>query len=252
MPVPLRDLTGWIDAYLDIASFEDASLNGLQVEGNPQVSKVALGVDASLAAITAAVEGGADLLLVHHGLFWGQVQPATGPLARRLAAALGAGLSLYAAHLPLDAHPEVGNNACLADLLGLVDRLPFGAPRGKPIGVAGRLPARLPIDRLADALQRITGEVCLVHRGGPEEVERLALLSGGGARFVAEAALAGMDTLVTGEPEHAHFHDPFEWGINAVYAGHYDTEVFGVRSLGARLSERFGLPCSFIPGPTGL
>lgn len=245
-------LVRWLNEYLNIAAYPDPSLNGLQIAGTEVIRRVAASVDTSLKTLQDAADSGADLLLVHHGLFWGQPLPVTGPHRERLRTALMADLNLYAAHIPLDAHPEVGNNAMMARALSLQKTRPFGEWRGHRIGLAGELPFEQSLQDFADRVQKLTGEICLVHGGGHPNVHRLGILSGSGAGAIAEAAAAGLDTLLTGEPEHKHFHDAFEYGVNVVYAGHYETEVFGVRALAARLEETFGLPWRFLHHPTGL
>ncbi|BDP42450.1 GTP cyclohydrolase 1 type 2 [Deinococcus aetherius] len=245
-------LVRWLNEYLDIGRYPDASLNGLQIEGTPVIRRVAASVDTSVKTLQDAADSGADLLIVHHGLFWGQPLPITGPHRERVRTAIMADLNLYAAHLPLDAHPEVGNNAMIARALSLQNARPFGEATGHRIGLAGELPFSQSLQDFADRVQKLTGEICLVHGGGGPTVSRLGILSGGGAGAVAEAAAAGLDTLLTGEPEHKHFHDAFEYGVNVVFAGHYETEVFGVRALAARLEDEFGLPWQFLHHPTGL
>ncbi|MGI8747584.1 MAG: Nif3-like dinuclear metal center hexameric protein [Deinococcus sp.] len=246
--IPLPELTSWLDSYLNISAFQDRSANGLQIEGNSVVTRVAASVDTSQRSIEEAAAGGATLLLVHHGLFWGEPLMVTGPHRRRLQSALDAGLSLYAAHLPLDAHEEIGNNALLASALSLEGVQPFAG-----IGRMGELPRELSLQDFAERVQKLTGEICLVHGGGGGSgVRRLGIVSGSGAGLIPEAARLGLDTLLTGEPEHRYFHDAFEHGVNVVYAGHYETEVFGVRALAAKLEEEFGLPWQFLHLPTGL
>lgn len=250
--VPRDELVRWLNEYLDTDAFSDASLNGLQIEGKDRVTRVAASVDSSLRSIQAAADAGADLLLTHHGLFWGKPLAVTGPHGRRVKAALDAGLSLYASHLPLDYHREVGNNAMMAKALGLENLEDFGEYGGKKLGLAGTLPRELDLQDFADRIQKLTGEICLVHSGSHPFVHRIGISSGEGAGLVPEAAAMGLDTLLTGEPAHKYFHDAFEYGINAIFAGHYETEVFGVRALAAKLEEEFGLPWQFIHQPTGL
>ncbi|WP_261664500.1 Nif3-like dinuclear metal center hexameric protein [Deinococcus sp. Marseille-Q6407] len=250
--VPRDELVRWLDRYLDTDAFADASLNGLQVEGKEHITRIAASVDGSLRAIEAAAEAGADLLLVHHGLFWGKPLAVAGPHGRRVKAALEAGLNIYASHLPLDYHREVGNNAMMAQALGLEDMEDFGEYGGKKLGLAGTLPRELDLQDFADRIQKLTGEICLVHSGNHPFVHRIGISSGEGAGLIPEAARMGLDTLLTGEPEHKYFHDAFEYGLNAVFAGHYETEVFGVRALAAKIEEEFGLPWQFIHQPTGL
>jgi dinuclear metal center YbgI/SA1388 family protein len=247
-----HDLVNWLNDYLSIHKIADVSLNGLQLEGNEQVSRIAVAVDSTLATIEEATASGADFLIVHHGWFWKDIQPITGPLAKRVKAAIAGNLNLYAAHLPLDVHPEVGNNAVMAKALSLQNLEPFGVDRGVAIGLKGRLPVPQSLQDFADSIQKMTGEVCLVHGGGTPMVSNVAILSGGGAGFVAQAAAAGVDTFLTGEPEHAHFSDAFEYGINTIFAGHYESETFGVRALAVKLEDTFGLPWQFLHLPTGL
>ncbi|WP_408608047.1 Nif3-like dinuclear metal center hexameric protein [Deinococcus arcticus] len=251
--VPRDQLVRYLGEYLNLGAFKDPSLNGLQIEGTPTVRRVAVSVDTSLKTLQHAADSGADLLIAHHGLFWGQPLPVTGPHRERVRTALMADLNVYAAHIPLDAHPEVGNNAMIARALSLQNPVPFGEWAGTKIGLAGELPFEQSLQDFADRVQKLTGEICLVHGGGRSPtVGRLGVLSGSGAGSIPEAAALGLDTLLTGEPEHKHFHDAFEYGVNVVYAGHYETEVFGVRALAAHLEDRFGLSWQFLHHPTGL
>ncbi len=247
------DLVSWLDDYLEIGAFpDDPSLNGLQVEGASEVHKVAVAVDCSLTTFEQAADAGADMLITHHGLFWGKPLPLTGPHRRRVAYLLERNISLYAVHLPLDAHHEVGNNWGLARLLGLDDIAPFGTWRGRTLGAAGVFPTPVSLRDLADSIEKTLGESVLVHAGGPLEVTRLGIVSGSAAGSIAEAAAAGLDAFLTGEPKHDHFHDPFELGVNALFAGHYMTETVGVKLLADVLRERCGLATECVLLPTGL
>ena len=247
------ELVRHLDDYLDLRAFlDDPSLNGLQVEGAAEVGTVAVAVDCSLSTFEQAAEAGAEMLIVHHGLFWGAPLPIIGSHRRRLAFLLEHDISLYAAHLPLDAHREVGNNWGLARLLKLDDPTPFGTWRGRTLGVAGAFASPMALRELADLIERTLGESVLVHAGGPSEVKRLGIVSGSAASTITEAADAGLDGLLTGEPKHDHFYDPFERGINALYAGHYMTETVGVQLLADDLARRFGLETQFLLLPTGL
>lgn len=245
-------LVRWLNEYLRVNQISDMSMNGLQIEGTGTVRRVAASVDTSVKTLQHAADSGADLLLVHHGLFWGEPLPVTGPHRERLRVAISADLNLYAAHLPLDAHPEVGNSAMIARALSLQNARPFAAWMGTEAGVYGELPFEQSLQDFADRIQKLTGEICLVHGGGIPTVGRVGIVSGSGAGHIAEAAALGLDTLLTGEPEHKHFNDAFEYRVNVVYAGHYETEVFGVRALAAKLEEEFGLPWQFLHHPTGL
>jgi dinuclear metal center YbgI/SA1388 family protein len=246
------DLVRWLDDTLAIHDFEDPSLNGLQVEGVDEIAKVAVAVDASLSTFEQAAEVGADMLIVHHGLFWGGAEPVRGMMGRRLRFLLERDINLYAAHIPLDAHRELGNNWGLARILGMAELAPFGTWAGMPIGVKGVFPNRISLRDLADTIEKELGESVLVHAGGSMEVGSLGIISGAAARDVATAADEGLDAFLTGEPKHDVFHVPFERGVNALFAGHYMTETVGVNLLKDRIREEFGLATEFLLLPTGL
>ncbi|MER3444731.1 MAG: Nif3-like dinuclear metal center hexameric protein, partial [Meiothermus sp.] len=220
-------LVRWLDEFLNTQEItrqmRDSSLNGLQVEGAEQVTKVGAAVDAAQSTIEQAREQGVDFMIVHHGLFWGGAMPVVGIHKRRLEALFQGGISLYASHLPLDVHPEVGNNAVIAQALGLQGLEPFAA------GFIGTLFRAHTLSEIGDRLGQMTGMQCLIHQGGPNEVTRVAVVSGSASDYVAEAKAAGAELLITGEPKHQNFHPTFELGMNAIYAGHYDTETFGVK-----------------------
>jgi len=244
-------LVAYLDAYLDVAGWSDKSLNGLQVEGVEQVRRIALATDAALATISLAVEAGCQMLIAHHGLFWGRVEPVTGPHRARIATLLESGLSLYASHLPLDAHPDVGNNAVLAQLLGLEERAPFGAWGERTIGVLGTLPGWLDRAALAARIEAVLGARPDVLPFGTETIHRVAIVSGAAADLIPEAAAAGADAFVTGETSHTAYHQAREREMNVVFAGHYATETLGVRALGDHLAARFDLETVFLDSPTG-
>jgi dinuclear metal center YbgI/SA1388 family protein len=246
------ELVRWLDDYLAIGDYEDKSLNGLQVEGRDEVTKVAVAVDATLATLEQAADMGADMLITHHGLFWGAPKAIVGMHARRVRFLLEKGLGLYTAHIPLDAHREVGNNWGLARLLGLDDLEDFAFHGSRTIGVKGRFPTPMALRDLADLVERELGESVLVHAGGPLEIATLGIVSGGAAGDVVAAANEGLDAFLTGEPSHALFAEPFERGINALFAGHYMTETVGVKLLARELEGRFGLATEFVLLPTGL
>jgi dinuclear metal center YbgI/SA1388 family protein len=250
--VRLSDLREYLDGYLRVADVPDwgGALNGLQVDSPREIGRIAVAVDAAGATVEAAVAWGADLLLVHHGLFWDGNQPVTGRRYRRLKAILDADLAVYAAHLPLDVHPEVGNNAVLARELGIEPRGSFAEYRGMPIGVWGELETTR--DELAERVSRVLGGPVHVVPGGPERIRRVGVITGGAGDEVGAAARAGLDAFVTGEGKHHNFFDAEEGGINLLLGGHYATEVWGVRALARHLEERFGLEWTFINHPTGL
>lgn len=248
----LPELVSYLDGYLSIAAVPDypTALNGLQVESDRPVTRVAAAVDASLATIRAAAAAGAELLLVHHGLFWDGNQPVTGRRYRRIRAALEAGLAVYSAHLPLDVHPEVGNNIVLARRLGIEVDGRFGEYRGHPLGYRGVLHIRR--EALAARLDEILGARVTLVPGGPEQVRTVGVITGGAGGEVEAARAAGLDAFVTGEGSHHNSIDAVEGGVNLYLGGHYATEVWGVRALADHLSSEFGLPWTFLDHPTGL
>lgn len=252
--VRLADLVGYLNDYLmvrDIPDYPNA-FNGLQVEGREQVRRVLTAVDASVASVEEAVAWEADMLIVHHGLFWNGLQPIVGRFRRRLQPLLREGISLYAVHLPLDVHPEVGNNVVLARQLGLAVSERFGEFQGTPVGVVCE--TEIALEELVSRLrEELATEVKVIAFGG-KRVRRLGILTGGAGqtRILTEASERGIDTLLTGEGAHHTYLDAEELGINLLYAGHYATETLGVRALGEHLQRQFGLEHRFFDHPTGL
>ncbi len=252
----LRDLVSYLDEYLRVSEIEDDSQNGLQVAGPAEVKKIAFAVDGCLAACEQAVAWGADLLVVHHGLFWGRPVRLVGPLFRRVHALISGGCGLYGVHLPLDMHPEVGNNAELARLLGLQDPQPFGAYHGNQgIGIGGRFNSPLPLSALIERLEQATGKpIVRSVSHGAGMVSQVGCISGGAAMMMSQVVEAGYDTFVTGETAHSFFHDAAEWGLNVIYGGHYATETLGVKALARHLAALFGseIETMFLDLPTGV
>lgn len=251
----LESLLQYLDAYLGIPDHPDypTALNGLQVGGPEEVTRLVAAVDASEASILAAVALGADLLVVHHGLFWDGLQPVTGRRLRRLRPLLDNGIAVYSAHLPLDSHPEVGNCALLGRALGLEPQGRFAAYAGVEVGWWGKFPEPLAVSDVQDRLSEVLGGARVhVIPGGPEHVSRVGVVTGGGASFTGEAASLGLDALVTGEGSHHTHFDAMESGVHVFMGGHYATETFGVQALAAHVAERFGLDWSFVDQPTGL
>ncbi|HER43797.1 MAG TPA: Nif3-like dinuclear metal center hexameric protein [Candidatus Eisenbacteria bacterium] len=249
----LDKLAAFLDGTLKISDFAaDSSMNGLQVESCSDVKRIATAVDVSEESIRKAAALRADLLVVHHGLFWGDQAPITGVMARRVGLLLSKGVSLYAAHLPLDCHPEIGNNAQLAGLLGLERRQPFGRYHGMIIGICGVPPRPIAPAGIARKLKRSLGADSTIFLFGPNRIRKLGIVSGGGASLALDAASAGCDTLLTGETSHSAYHAAREARLNLVCAGHYATETVGVRALGALVEAELGLPAKFIDLPTGL
>jgi len=237
----LRDLTVYLDDYLDVASFDDSAVNGLQLLAGGQVERFAVAVDASLDAIAGAADEGVDLLLCHHGLLWGKAAPITGVLGERVRRLFAAQISLYAAHLPLDAHPSVGNNACMAKILGLQRAIPFGRYRGRLLGLAGDLPAPDSLDGAMAVLTQAVGNALGVVRAGDRPVRKVGVVSGAAGDLLGEAADAGVDLLVTGEPDHTAAVTARDAGIHLAFLGHHATERFGVRALADVIQRRFDL-----------
>lgn len=250
----LESLLQYLDGYLGVGEHPDypTALNGLQVGGPMEVARVATAVDASEASIRAAAELGADLLIVHHGLFWEGLRPLTGRRFRRIEALISGRVALYACHLPLDGHAEVGNCALLARALGVEPEARFAAYEGVEIGWWGTLPEPTDVHRLAARFEAVVGGPVMRLPGGPERVERVGVVTGGGGSFIAEAAARGLDAFITGEGSHHNYFDATEHEIHVLLGGHYATETFGVRALGEHLAARFGLDAHFIDQPTGL
>lgn len=251
----MDDFDRWAAALLDIPRFAklDDSLNGIQVGRSAgAVRKLAFAVDACAESIRRAREAGAQALFVHHGLFWGKPVAIKGALRARISELLSADMALYACHLPLDAHPELGNNAVLAGLLGLKDIEPFGEYHGVKIGFKGRLD---PAISLEEALLRVlpSGDAPRsLLPFGPKLVSTAAVVSGGAAFEALQAIAEGVDLYVTGEPSHSIYHESLEAGINVIAAGHYATETHGVRAVAERAARELGLQTVFIEYPTGL
>jgi dinuclear metal center YbgI/SA1388 family protein len=233
----LEDLIRYLDDLLEPAAFEDMCPNGLQVPGTRPVERVVTGVTAQLELVERAVAAGAELVLVHHGLFWEFAPLGLTPrLAARLRPLFANDIALAAYHLPLDAHPEVGNNALLADALGAAGHVAFAG-----IGRGAAFEEPLPAAELFERVAAATGREPLVFDAGPPAVRRVAIVSGGAASRLDQAIAEGYDAFITGEPKENVMADAREAGIHFVAAGHYATETFGVRRLGDLLAERFGV-----------
>ncbi|GAB6393366.1 MAG: Nif3-like dinuclear metal center hexameric protein [Treponematales bacterium] len=250
-----RSLDLFFRSLLDLEGFAsiDSSLNGLQVDNDGgEVANIAFAVDASLASFRAASDAGAGLLFVHHGLFWGAPLPVTGSHRERLRFLLEHNLALYAVHLPLDAHPALGNNAALAGLLGIEAPEPFGLYHGRRIGWKG--PLREPLT-IGEAAKRIAfrGRPALgVYPFGKRTNATCAVISGGAAGEARQAIEEGVDLYVTGESSHQMYHECMEAGLNFIAGGHYTTEVWGVRKVMEETANQLHLDVEFLDLPTGL
>ena len=251
--VPLSDIVSLLDETLRISAIQDApvALNGLQVENNGFVSKVALAVDGSQQTLDDAVAAGADLLILHHGLYWSGLRPLTGWWKRKVETCLAHNLAVYSAHLPLDMHPTLGNNAGIARALGLTDVEPELDCHGAKIALSGVFPGS--VGELKARYAAITGAdiTGVVHRAD-EAAGRVVICSGGGGPEIYQVQEKGYSTYLTGEENHWVQNAAQDMGVNILFAGHYATETFGVRSVGELLQEQFGLPTVFIHNPTGM
>jgi len=251
----LSDLDAWLRKLLDLAAFDaiDQSRNGLQVASRvAEITKVAFAVDASIESFRRAIESGAQMLFVHHGILWEKQERIVGGLYERLRALLEGNLALYAAHLPLDQHPEVGNNIGIARHLGLHDIEPFGSYRGVKIGCKGVLPAPASLDEVVFRLSGGQGDHMRALPFGPDTITRIGIVSGGAAWEVTQAVEEGLDLYITGEPLHAIYHHCLESRIHVIFAGHYQSESFGVKLLKQRLARETGLDTVYVDIPTGL
>ena len=239
----LTSIVAALDERLRPQDFQDLGPNGLQVPGADDIGKVVTGVSAQRELVERAIAEGAQLVLVHHGLFWDFLPTGLTPmLAERLRPLFKHDVALAAYHLPLDAHPEVGNNALLAERLGCERHEPFGTYRGQAIGRAGTFPGDgIPAADLFARVREVTARVPTVFDAGPERVRRIGIVSGAGADSLPEAIALGLDAFLTGEPREHVMADAREAGIHFIAGGHYATETFGVRALGDWLAERFGI-----------
>ncbi len=267
MPAPTADVLAEIDRLLEPERFDDYCVNGLQVPGADHVQTIATGVSAHAELFELAARERAELLLVHHGLFWGPgVRTVDAVLKRRLQLLFDAGIALAAYHLPLDAHPELGNNALLARALGATALDPFALHHGQPIGFIATLPGDsepdapgagagdaagdgIPAEELFARVRAVTDREPLVLDGGPPRVRRVAIVSGAGADYTADAAAAGADALLTGELAERSLAQARESRVHVIGAGHHATETLGVRTLGEHLAERFALRHVFLDVP---
>jgi dinuclear metal center YbgI/SA1388 family protein len=254
----LDDIAQYLDAFLRVREIPDfpGAVNGIQMAHHGPVVRIAAAVDASHRAIAGAIAEKANLLLVHHGLFWGGVQPITGPRYERLAPLIAHDIAIYSAHLPLDCHPSLGNNALLARSLQIEPDGVFGHYQGIAIGVSGHgdIPTAALFDRARAFARTHHGEARASAFDPDRRTRHWAIVTGGGASAdtLREAAASGIDTLITGEGSHWTAVDAPEQGLTIIYAGHYATEALGVTALTRHVADRFHIPWTFIAAPTGL
>ncbi|MDX2226305.1 MAG: Nif3-like dinuclear metal center hexameric protein [Verrucomicrobiae bacterium] len=252
MATNLKQFVQFSDDFLNIREIQDwpGAKNGLQVEGPQEIRRLATAVDANLLTIQGAIECEADLLLVHHGLFWGEITPLTGAHYRKIKLCLDHGLAVYSAHLPLDLHPKVGNNVLLAQALGFRKWRPFFFGKGQYIGVQTQ--TDMTLRHLLGCVEAATGYVPRLLAGGGNRVRKVGIVTGGAGNEVALAAAEGVDTFITGEGSHHSFGLAHDFGINVIHGGHYATETFGVRAFGKMLGKKFGLGVVNLEVPSGL
>jgi len=248
----LADIVKYTNDFLRIGEIADwdNALNGLQIENSGDVTRIGASVDASTRVLTEAAKEGIDLLIVHHGLFWPGLQPVTGALHRQLKLAFENNIALYSAHLPLDLHPEVGNNVQLAAKLRLTSVQPFFEEKGQLIGIKAGV--SLQSAELHERLERALGVPVKGFMFGPKETKTIAIITGGAGSEIYRVAQEGVDTFITGEAPHWAAVAADELRMNLMLGGHYATEVFGVKALAARLSERFKIHWTFVDCPTGM
>jgi dinuclear metal center YbgI/SA1388 family protein len=228
----------------------EGAMNGLQVENSGVVTRIAATVDASLATVRMAVEAGADLLIVHHGLFWSPTVPWTGRRYELLDLLIGNNVAVYSMHLPLDAHRKLGNNALLCAALGFKNLKPFFFEKEQFLGY--RTQTRMTRSELSARMAKALGHKPILLPGGNERCENIGVVTGGAGSQLKKAAAEGVDTFITGEGPHWTFAMAEELRINVLYGGHYATETFGVKALAAELSKKFRVPWTFLDHPTGL
>lgn len=255
---PLADIAEYLDGLLSTTEVPDYSgaVNGVQVENTAPITRVAVAVDASVQTIQGAVAARANLLVVHHGLFWAGAQPLRGHVYERFRLLLTHDIAVYSSHLPLDLHRQFGNNSLLARAVGLEPDGGFARYQSIFVGVTGQadIATETLVARVREMTEREGGMLVSVGVGPGRRTRRWAVCTGAGAssETLREAVMAGVDTLIVGEGPHHTGVEASELGIAVLYAGHYATETFGVRALGAEIERRFGLPWSFVAAPTGL
>lgn len=257
-PVRLDDVVQYLDGELrnaDIPDYEGA-LNGLQLTNCGELTRVAAAVDFSLATIDGAIAAGADLLIVHHGMFWSGTRRLIGSAYERMRRPIAGNLAVYSSHIPLDAHPTMGNNVLLAAALGLEPTGPFARYKTLDIGVHGvsDMPTQELVDRARAFADAHGGAIRTTPVAPARRTRRWGMCSGAGANSetLREASALGLDTLIVGEGTHHTAIDAVERDIVVIYAGHYATETLGVQALARALEHRFALPWTFVPVPTGL
>ncbi|NJM38325.1 MAG: Nif3-like dinuclear metal center hexameric protein [Akkermansiaceae bacterium] len=250
--VALNEVIAFLETELKTSLITDyqGSMNGLQLTNSGKVPRVVAAVDASLPVVKAAAEGGAGLLIVHHGMFWQGARPITGAFYQKIKVAMDAGLAIYSSHLPLDIHPVFGNNILLANAIGVENAEPFLDHNRLTIGIRGTWNGTR--SELLGKLQSVLNGTVHHCPAGPEKISSVGIITGGAGSEVAKVAAVGVSTFITGEGPHWSFPLAEELGMNVFYGGHYATETFGVKALSEMISDKFSIPWEFIDHPTGL
>lgn len=250
----LCELDRYFRSFLEIDSLEgtDISLNGIQVENRGDIKKIAFAVDACQEVFNRAAAAGAQMVFVHHGLFWGHEQKITGAHYNRISTLIKNDMALYAVHLPLDIHPELGNNVALARIAGLRNLQPFGTFRGIKVGVKGEFETETTMAQVLDRASIDRNEILALYPFGKKHCRTGAVITGGGESDIMQAVDEDIDLFITGDAAHVVYHTALENRINMVSAGHYRTEIYGVRNVAEKVSRELGLETIFIDVPTGL
>lgn len=247
----IKEYVSELETLLDISSYSDISLNGIQIDTEDrELKKVGFAVDACYETIDEAVKNNCDILVVHHGLFWGSPLAITSSHYNRVKRALDGGLLLFAAHIPLDANIPYGNNAQIAISLGMKEFDGFGEWKGKLIGLKGKLPFPMTIEEIK-ALLEVKHSV-FINGNGKEKIESVAIVSGSGSSDTEDAIESGVDLFITGEIHHEVYHQAMENGLSVLAFGHYDSETFGVKALKRMTEKRYNVETTFIDVETGL
>jgi len=245
----LNEIVDFLDSYLEIDKYPDPSVNGLQVEGSEDVEKVAFAVDASLESFTKAVENDADMIVCHHGMVWNGIKRVQGYIKERLKFLFENDLSLYAVHLPLDAHREIGNNAMILRSIGVEPEERFGKYNGFEIGYMGR--GEYEFRELLKIFKERFGKINYL-KFGEDKIEKIAVISGRGSFAIGEASVRGVDLLITGEIEHSAYHIAKDCRINVIFLGHYNSETIGLKALMNVVRDELNIDVVFLDIPTEL
>ena len=250
----LKELTDYLDNFLDVKNISDSAYNGLQVEGGNEVFKIALATDFCKKIANLAIENKCQMILCHHGICWPTIQSITGITKQRIKTLLLNDISLYGVHLPLDKHLQIGNNAVIVELLSAQQQGEFGISSGSKIGLVAKLPKPLHIDELQSNFDKLlnTNSFLIKAEQGKEYIENIGVISGGGAGKIGEAACLELDVLITGETSHSNYYMAKESGTHLLCGGHYKTETTGIKALGKHLEDKFKLETVFFELPTGL